>query len=47
MDKDCEGILPEGKDLGNSRKLRRVVVIYKTGKLILSKKSLKKVPENR
>ena len=41
-----EGILPKGKNLHNSRKLRKVVRIYKTDKLILSKWSLKKVPEN-
>ena len=45
MDKGCEGILVQGKGLDNSRKLRKVVAIYKTDKLILSKKSLKKVPE--
>ena len=45
MDKGCEGILAQGKGLGNSRKLKKVVAIYKTGKLILSKKFLKKVPE--
>ena len=42
MNKGCEGILPQGKSLGDSRKLRKIVTIYKTGKLILSKKSLKK-----
>ena len=45
MKKGCDGILPRGKDLHNSRKSRNVVAIYKTDKLILSKKSLKKVPE--
>ena len=42
MDKGCEGILPQGKDLHSSRKLRKAVVICKTAKLILSHKSLKK-----
>ena len=27
MDKNCEGILPQGKDLPNSRKLRKAVAI--------------------
>ena len=45
VSKGCEGILPQGKYLHYSRKLWKVVVIYKTGKLILFKKSLKKVPE--
>ena len=44
MDKGCEGVLPQGKGLHNLRKLQ-VVAIYKTDKLILSKKSLKKVLE--
>ena len=44
MGKGCEGIIPQGKGLHNSRKLRKVVAIYKTDKLILFKKSLKKVP---
>ena len=43
MGKGCEGILPQGKGLHNSRMLRKLVAIYKTHKLILSKKSLKKV----
>ena len=47
MDKGCKEVLPQGKGLHNSRKLRKAVAIYKTGKLILSKKSLKKVPEKR
>ena len=47
MDKSCEGILPKGKGLHNSRKLRKAVAIYKTGKLMLSSKSLKKVPGKR
>ena len=47
MDKGCEGILPQGKGLHNSRKLRKAVAICKTAKLILSNKSLKKVPEKR
>ena len=45
MGQGCEGILPQGKGLHNSRKLRKLVAIYKTYKLILSKNSLKKVPE--
>ena len=45
MAKGCEGILPQGESLHNSRKLRKVVAIYKTGKLILSKKYLKEVSE--
>ena len=47
MDKGCEGTLPQGKGLRNSRKLRKAVAICKTAKLILSNKSLKKVPEKR
>ena len=43
MGKGCEGIFPQGQGLHNSRKLRKVVAIYKTDKLILSKRSLKKV----
>ena len=43
MGKGCEGILPQSKGLHNSRKLRKVVTIYKIDKLIFSKKSLKKV----
>ena len=45
MGKGCEGILPQGKGLHNSRKLRKVVAVYKTDKLTLFIKSLKKVPE--
>ena len=46
MGKGCEGILPQGEGLNNSQKLiKKVVAIYKTGKLILSKKYLKKVQE--
>ena len=45
MDQDCEGIFPQGKGLHNSRKLRKVVAIYKSDKLILYKKYLKKVLE--
>ena len=45
MSKGCEGILPQGfrkkSILHNLQKLRKVVAIYKTEKLILSKKSLK------
>ena len=40
MNEGCEGILPQGKGPHNSRNLRKLVAIYKTGKLILSKKSL-------
>ena len=47
MSKGCEGIFPQGKELHNSQKLGKVVVIYKTDKLILFKKSLKKVPEKK
>ena len=45
MGTGCEGILLQGNSLHNSRKLRKVVAIYKTVKLIISKKYLKKVPE--
>ena len=45
IDKGCEGILLQSKALHNSQKLRKVVAIYKTEKLIFLKKSLKKVPE--
>ena len=45
MDTGCEGILPQDNSLHNSRKLRKVVAIYKTVQLIISKKYLKKVPE--
>ena len=45
MGKGCEGILPQGKGFHNARKLRKIVAIYKTDKIILSKKSLKKVPK--
>ena len=47
MNKVCEEIFLQGKGLLNSRKLRKAVAIYKTGKLILSSRSLKKVPEKR
>ena len=47
MDKSCERILLQGKGFHNSRKLWKAVVIYKTGKLILSNKSLNKVPGKR
>ena len=47
MGKGCEGTLPQGKGLRNSRKLRKAAAICKTAKLILSNKSLKKVPEKR
>ena len=40
MDKGCEGILLQGKGLHNSQKLRKVVAIYITDKLILSKNYL-------
>ena len=40
LDKGCEGILPHGKGLQNSRKLRIKIVVYKTGKL--EKKRLRK-----
>ena len=45
MGKGCEGILPQSKGLHSSRKLRKVVTIYKADKLIFSKKSLNQVPE--
>ena len=45
ISKGCEENFPQGKGLHNWPKSGKVVVIYKTGKLILSKKSLKKIPE--
>ena len=45
MGKGCEWILLQGKGLHNSRKLRKVVAIYKTDKLIFSEKSPKKAPK--
>ena len=39
IEKGC-GILPQGKGFLNSRKLIKVVAVYKTDQLILSKKSL-------
>ena len=33
MDKGCEWIFPQVKDLHNSQKLTKAVAIYKTGKL--------------
>ena len=47
MGKGYGRIIPQGKGLHNSRKLRKAVEICKTPKLILSNKSLKKVPEKR
>ena len=47
MDKSCEGILPQGNGLHNSRKLRKAVAVYKTGKLIISNRYLKKVPKKK
>ena len=38
MDKGRQEIPLQGKDFWNSRKLRKVVAIYKTNKLVLSKK---------
>ena len=38
MEKDFQEIPQQGKDFGNSRKLIKVVAIYKTKKLVLSKK---------
>ena len=35
MDKDCEELPRQGENLPNSRKLRKVVAIYKINKLIL------------
>ena len=37
MDKGCQEIPLEGKELRNSRKLRKLVAIYKIKKLVLSK----------
>ena len=45
--KGCEGILLQGKCLHNSRKLRKMVAIYKTYKLILSKKISEKSTRKR
>ena len=45
MGKRFEGMLPQGKGLHHSQKLRKSVAIYKIGKLILSNKYLKKVPK--
>ena len=47
MDKDCKGIFPQGKGLHISRTLRKIGAIDKTGKLVISDKSLKKVPGKR
>ena len=38
IDKGCQEIPLQGDELCNSRKLRKVVLIYKTNKLVLSKK---------
>ena len=38
MQKGCQEILLQGKDFRNSRTLRKVVAIYQTNKLVLSKK---------
>ena len=38
MDKSCEEIAEEGKNIHKSQNLRRVGAIYKTNKLVLSKK---------
>ena len=38
MEKDCENIPLQGKDIRNSRKLGKVVAINKTNKIALSKK---------
>ena len=40
MVKGCQEIPLQGKDFRNSRKLSKVVVIYKTNKLVLSKKHM-------
>ena len=37
-DQVCEEILRQGKNLRTSHKLRKVVAIYKTNKLVLFKK---------
>ena len=54
MGKCYEGIHSQGKGLHRSRKLRKLVAIYKTENLILSKKSMslkargsKKVPYSK
>ena len=51
MDKGCQEIPLQGKELWNSRKLRKLVAIYKIKKLVLSKtymslksRGLEKVP---
>ena len=38
MDKGCQEILLQSKDFRNSRKLNKAAAIYKTNKLVLSKK---------
>ena len=40
MDEGCDEILQQGKGVHNSLKLRKAVAIYKTNKLVLSKKYL-------
>ena len=40
MGKGYEKIPRQGKDLRNSQKLRKVVAIYKTSKLVLSRKCI-------
>ena len=38
MSKGCGDIFRQGKDVHNSRKLRKTLVIYKTNKLVLKDK---------
>ena len=40
MDAGCEAIPQQGRDICNSRKLRKVAAIHKTNKLVLFKKSM-------
>ena len=40
MDKGCQEIPVQGKEFRNSRKLKKVVAIYKRNKLVLSKKHM-------
>ena len=51
MDKGCEEIPLRAKELRNTRKSRKVVVTYKTNKLVLSKKYMslcsEKVPYSK
>ena len=40
MDKGYKEILPQGKVIHSSQELRKLELIYKTGKLIIFKESL-------